>query len=316
MTSLDTAKFRKVHALMQGGATEGERSAARMMAGKMAARAGMTLEQAVSSLDKVEPRAASASFADFFRADPFFKAQADERTRKNAIKREQVLERYGSVQAVFDPTPWEAALRETITPISVLMPYACASGVQRAYTSVLDGEMAGDFMKGTVRAKAAIWGAIPVPSNLDDAFDEIKIWNQLRWDRGLFCSYGEYRPEAEVEIRTQMIENFLNSEPVKGWQDMESRFAWILYEWQSQYLDPTERDDPVMDRLEADFATLRNVYDHPAAPVQSGRRSNADKRAAVLSMLDDHPNLSDREISRRVGVSPQTVNTWRKKAAA
>lgn len=310
MTNLDTVKFRKVHALIEGGATEGERAAARIHAGKLAARAGMTFEQAVSSLDKTE----TTTFTDFFRADPFFKAQADERARKDAIKREQVLKRYGSVQAVFEPTAWELALREAIAPMAVLMPYACVSGVQRKYTAVLDGEMTGDFMKGTARAKAAIWGAIPIPSNLDDALAEIKIWNQLRWDRGLFCAYGECRPEAEVEIRTHLIESFLNTEPVKGWQDMESRFAWILYEWQSQWLDPTEREDPVMDRIEADFRLLRQL--HEQRTVQTGRRTNAEKRADVLSMLDDHPDLSDREISRRVGVSPQTVNTWRKKVAA
>lgn len=36
--------------------------------------------------------------------------------------------------------------------------------------------------------------------------------------------------------------------------------------------------------------------------------------ADVLSMLDTHPELSEREIARRVGVSPQTVSTWRRKA--
>ena len=63
---------------------------------------------------------------------------------------------------------------------------------------------------------------------------------------------------------------------------------------------------------DADIAALAQS----AQPAQSGRRTNADKRADVLSMLDAHPDLSDREIARRVGVSPQTVNTWRKKAAA
>lgn len=43
------------------------------------------------------------------------------------------------------------------------------------------------------------------------------------------------------------------------------------------------------------------------------RRTTAHKRADVLSMLDTHPELSDREIARRVGVSPQTVSTWRHK---
>lgn len=312
-SKLDTEKFRKVYALVAGGVTAGERAAAKARADVMAAKAGMTLKQAVSSLDAPAPEVASGRFADFFKADPFFKAQADERARKDAIKREQVLKRYGSVRAVFEPTPWELALREAIAPISSFMPYACVSGVQRNYTAILDGEMTGDFIKGTVRAKAAIWAAIPMPSNLGDALDEIKFWNQLRWDRGLFCGYGEYSPEAEVEIRTRMVEDFLNTEPVKGWHDMENRFAWISYEWQSQWLDPTERDDPVMDRLEADFVTLRDIYDHPAAPVQTGRRTNADKRAAVLSMLADNPALSDREISRRAGVSPQTVSNWRKK---
>ncbi|SFJ61600.1 winged helix-turn-helix domain-containing protein [Aerobium aerolatum] len=310
-SKLDTDKFRKVYALVTGGVTEGERAAAKARAEVMAAKAGMTLKQAVSSLDKMEPKTASGGFADFFKSDPFFKAQADERARKDAIKREKVLKRYGSVRAVFEPTPQELALRDAITPISVLMPYACVSGIQRTYTAVLDGEMAGDFMKGTDRVKAAVWSAIPMPSNLGDALDEIKVWNQIRWDRDLFSGYGGYQPDAEVEVRTRLIEDFLNTEPVRSWQDMESRFAWISYEWQSQWLDPTEREDPTMDRLEADFVTLRNVYDRPAAPVQSGRRTNADKRADVLSMLDANPDLSDREIARRVGVSPQTVNNWR-----
>lgn len=45
----------------------------------------------------------------------------------------------------------------------------------------------------------------------------------------------------------------------------------------------------------------------------SNRRTNADKRRDVLSMLDAEPGLSDREIARRCGVSPQTASTWRKR---
>lgn len=50
-----------------------------------------------------------------------------------------------------------------------------------------------------------------------------------------------------------------------------------------------------------------------SSPVHFERRTNAQKRTDVLSMLDASPHLSDREIARRVGVSPQTVNTWRRK---
>ncbi|GHE81544.1 hypothetical protein GCM10019059_44340 [Camelimonas fluminis] len=41
--------------------------------------------------------------------------------------------------------------------------------------------------------------------------------------------------------------------------------------------------------------------------------SNADKRRDVLAMMEARPELSDREISRRCGVSPQTVSNWRAK---
>ena len=62
---LDTEKFRKVHAMMTGGATEGERAAAEARAKVMASKAGMTLAQAVSKLDAA-PAAKPASFFDGF----------------------------------------------------------------------------------------------------------------------------------------------------------------------------------------------------------------------------------------------------------
>ncbi|WP_394031242.1 MarR family transcriptional regulator [Xanthobacter autotrophicus] len=41
-------------------------------------------------------------------------------------------------------------------------------------------------------------------------------------------------------------------------------------------------------------------------------RTNADKRADVLAWLREYPELSDREIARRAGVSPQTVGNIKK----
>lgn len=57
-------------------------------------------------------------------------------------------------------------------------------------------------------------------------------------------------------------------------------------------------------------------YKATASERRNQSRSNADIRAAVLSMLDTKPELSDREISRRIGVSPQTVSNWRKRVSA
>uniref|UniRef100_UPI003D232D32 winged helix-turn-helix domain-containing protein n=1 Tax=Roseixanthobacter psychrophilus TaxID=3119917 RepID=UPI003D232D32 len=99
-----------------------------------------------------------------------------------------------------------------------------------------------------------------------------------------------------------------------------------------QWSNLSDRDRQFLDRLEADFAFLRAAAqitqsgrasdetnapeEGISAPIQFGRRTNADKRADVLHMLDERPELSDRDIARRVGVSPQTVNTWRRKKRA
>ncbi|TCQ28242.1 helix-turn-helix domain-containing protein [Rhizobium sp. PP-CC-3G-465] len=45
------------------------------------------------------------------------------------------------------------------------------------------------------------------------------------------------------------------------------------------------------------------------------RRSNADKANAVKDLLRSNPDLSNREIGRRIGVSPQTVSNWRDRLA-
>ncbi|MDH0125780.1 helix-turn-helix domain-containing protein [Brucella intermedia GD04153] len=317
-SNLDIEKFRKVYALVTGGATEGERSAAKARAGKIAERAGMSLLDAVSKLDAPKPTSKPASnpFDDLFNS-PEMRAQRAERQRKDGVKRERVLREYGSVKAVFDPTPWEFALRKAIEPFSILIPYACVSGVQRHYTASMDGELAGDFIKGTPRVKSAISSAFPMPTTIRAAMDEIKSWNRLRWDRSLF--FDTHEPEAEVSVRTRLVEEFVAREPVHSWDDMEARFAWKKYEFESEYIDPVERKDPFMDRIEDDFAILRGLYekrDIETPHVHTGHRTNADKRAAVLSMLDAQPELSDREISRRVGVSPQTVGNWRRRTAA
>lgn len=311
--TLDLERFQKVWRLANEGSTEGERVAAKSRAEAMAAKAGMTLQHAVSKLgtQSTEP----PSFFDWMKSDPFFKAQAEERELRDAKRRAEVLKRAGSIRAVFDPTADEIALRAAIEPFSVLMPYSCPSGIQRRYTAALDGEITGDNIAGTARARVSVTAACPFPVNFGQAIAEVKKWDRLRLDRSAFVNY-DWSPDAEVDLRCRMVEEYLNTAPAENWQDAEDRFAWLRYSWQRQWFEPEkERYDPATDRLEADFATLRALYDRQAAPVQNGHRTNADKRAAVLSMLASYPELSDRQIARRVGVSPQTVNNHRRKNA-
>ncbi|CCQ73878.1 helix-turn-helix domain-containing protein [Magnetospira sp. QH-2] len=89
----------------------------------------------------------------------------------------------------------------------------------------------------------------------------------------------------------------------------------------------SEKNDEIV-RLKGDLEQYESGG-RPAAPVAPTRagstaapqtapavpRTNAEKRAAVLEYLKDpeRSELSDREIARQVGVSPQTVSNWRKR---
>lgn len=318
MSAIDLKKFRKVHALMTGGATDGERAAAKARAEAMAMKAGMTLQEAVSSLDTppaAKPVNIFEGFDDWMEEkEPGYKAKrAQERAARNSRedqRRAEVLAQYGSEAALFARTAWEAALDAAIAPLATWDHWTDSDGVKHRFTDTLDGKRPKigfwhlDDITPAIRE--AVMTAYMWPSNLDTALQEVKAWDRLRWDRGLFG--GEWNHYAEVECRILLLEHELDTgRPAASWEDVQARFDWKRYEFERQWIDPTERCDPFLDRLEADIAALAQLVQ----PVQSGRRTNAGKRADVLSMLDAHPDLSDREIARRVGVSPQTVNSWR-----
>lgn len=59
--------------------------------------------------------------------------------------------------------------------------------------------------------------------------EEARMWNELSRLRGLFVD-GEYHPHQEVVIREWPLEGELNNRPAASWEDVESRFAWALYD--------------------------------------------------------------------------------------
>lgn len=321
-STLDIEKFRKVYALVTGGVTAGERAAAQARAEAMAAKAGMTLKQAVSSLDRPQPSQSAnpfAGFDDWMEAkEPGWKAKrSQEKAARNARddqRRVEVMKRYGSEAALFARTAWETALDAAIAPLATWEHWTDDEGTTHRYAAKLDGKrpIFWSVEEITPAIRGTVTAAYPWPSNLDSALQEVKAWDRLRWDRGLFtdCEWNHY---AEVECRVSLLERELNSgRPASSWDDVQARFDWKRYEFERQWLDPTERDDPFLDRLEADCALLRTLPTN-TSDAEMPRRTNAEKRDAVLSILADSPDLPDREIARRVGVSPQTVGNWRKR---
>lgn len=324
-SNLDIEKFRKVHALMIGGATEGERTAAKTSAEKMARRAGMTLQQAISASQGIKVQASKGFFEGFDdwmeEKKPGYKAQkAREQTardiRDNA-RRTEVLSVYGSEAALFARNEQELLLEVAIMPlVSSWNRWTDKDGTEYRYAEMIDGKSAHywGFKDITPSIREAVTNAYPWPSNLDTVLKEVQAWDRLRWDRGLF-SGGEYSHYAEVECRISLLEHALEQgQPAASWDDIQARFNWKRYEFERQWIDLTGREDAFMDRLEDDMKALHQLYGNP--PVQTGHTTTSARRNAVLSILDIQPELSDREIARQTGVSPQTVGNLRKKRKA
>lgn len=353
VSKLDNEKFGKVRRLMTEGATEGERNAAKARANAMARRAGMTLNQAMSKLDSASntrPQPAAENWTDIFRdihrkmddeqeaKNPGYKDRKRERQaqkeRAKAERRDELLRQFGSVEALFELTPIERALYVAAEPFAKRsrgMPFF--GDKPFFWTKELGGSRAFDGGKRSPESLAAIKGAWPFPDTLQGLLDEVRMWAKLRSDRQLFVD-GEYQDHMEVDARNELLEHELWTRPVENWDDMEARFAWDRFEWDRQWMDPEDHersDNDKMERLRADFEILRKLYEgRPSAshvdphhrnggadtarhPGSHFRRTNADKRRDVASMLDAEPGLSDREIAKRCGVSPQTVGNVRRR---
>ena len=340
----DTEKFRKVCRLINEGATEGERAAARARAEAMASRAGMTFKQALSTFDS-KPAPKPANFFEGFddwmeEREPGHKARqaqknADRQSRK-AMKRAEILKTFGTMKAFFDATPMEEALIKAATPFARREVHKDFCGTRRNFTVELGGCSSDMWLmeKTSEDAKAAIRDAIPFPETIRGLLDEYLMWKALRHDREAFID-SEYNHRREVELRSRLVQEELKTRPVASWDDMQARFDFKRYEWESQWIDPQERKDDEADRLEADFAILRDLYvkhcqppEHPAQNPNdekglhtvetpaTGYRTNADRKAAVLAAIRDNPGLGDREIANIAGVTRQTVNNWRRRFRA
>lgn len=303
--TLDMEKLRNVRALMDGAKTDGERRAAKAKAEVLAARAGMTLQQALSKLDVAKPAAPQSGnpftgFADWMEArEPSYKArEAARRAEKEAVRLarcRELLAVYGSEDAVFAPTDLEAALRDALAPLT--------DEERRGFYVYRDFR----FSDGpTPEMWQAMRGAVRVPETVQEAWaayqahearteeriafsPDYSLWEwEEAWRSGLTCLLDTLRtPTAEgIAARLEWMDHLANRDFTRG-------------------IDP---DKALITALREDFASF-------AASVQTGQARPGDRRAAVLDLLAAHPGLSDREIARRVGRSPQTVGNWRRRAA-
>lgn len=324
MSNLDT--FAKVRALHDRTNNAGERAAAASRMEKLARKAGMSVSEALSKLDTPAPKsqaqAATNAFNDFFNT-PEFHAERAERERKRLDRCAILLKQYGSEDAVFADTEREAALRDACAPLVVWDTRPEWSG---SYDLGGWGSM-GSRDKLPAAVREAVSKSWPLPETVAQAWAEFEAAEALEGDRCAFVP--EYTPHSWVEARRYVLEDILDTTPARSLNDLRARLSWMefLHGLQAQWSH--DRDGLRLATLRADIERMGARLKGESAPVQNGqskgmaettipsRRTNAEKRADVLALLDADKNgshLTDREIARRVGVSPQTVNTWRKKA--
>ncbi|OWJ74854.1 helix-turn-helix domain-containing protein [Haematobacter genomosp. 1] len=302
--TLDMEKLRKVRALMDGAKTDGERRAAKAKAEVLAARAGMTLQQALPKLDVAKPAAPQSGnpftgFADWMEArEPGYKAEQARRRADREANRlarcKELLAEYGSEKAVFFPTDLEKRLRRALLPL----------------------REGGDSFQGWVTGNPtpAMWAAIqaasPLPDTLQGIWAEHAAWEKLVSDRITFEPY--YDAPAHVRARQAALERHMDRTPAPSIEGMRARLAWLAHLNDRGFTGDIHDDEAMIATLRADFEAIAAGMQSPLAgePHRPGHR-----RTAVLDLLATEPDLSDRQIARRVGCSPQTVGNWRRRAA-
>lgn len=300
-STLDRDKLRKVHALMTRGATAGERQAAKAQAEALAARAGMTLGEALSKLDAPAPANPAnffAGFDDWMEArEPGWKAakaaRLSERERRRLARCRQLRAEFGSKEPVFAETEPERRLRLALEPLE----------------ADWDGlESYGDWIPG--KPTPAMWETIaracPLPPAVPGVWAELGAWEALVEGRIAFVP--DYDAPPCIRARQAALEHLMDTLPAPTVEGLRARLAWLAHLNARETARDGKADAALIATLCADFEAV-------AGGVQSGRRSTADKAAAVRALLRAEPGLSDREIARRVGVSPQTVGNWRRRAA-
>lgn len=315
--TLDLTKFGKVVALMRGAKTPGEKAAAQAKAEAMAAKAGLTLKQALSKVDaqkqaqaRQAPPRQHPNWTDIFRqaeddmerANPGFKARkaakeaAVEEVRRR--KREEALREFGTEDAVWVATPLEAAVRAAAAPFSDKTVWG--------YRGLETNSLSDDLW-------AALRGAGVLPETVAAAWSAYREHQRIDQIRMAFCP--DYSLDPWVRLWEMALSLLLDQHPGSSIADARARMDWQDHVDQQDYTRDVERDRALHASMRRDLEDIIATVGQPA-PAQTGHTTTTDRRAAVIDLLRSSPTLSDREIARRVGVSPQTVGNQRRKMEA
>ncbi|SFU38643.1 Homeodomain-like domain-containing protein [Methylobacterium sp. 174MFSha1.1] len=332
--------FAKVRALHDRASTPGEKAAAASRMEVLARSVGMTVAEAVFKLDTPNLKTRAEAMVDAFNElfnSPEARAQRAKVEADRLAKCQEIMTRYDTEQAVFADTPREAALRAACAHI-----YEPRHDFEGAY------RLAGwDPFDGRDKLPASVREAVchgwPLPVTVAQAFAEFQEAERLEDDR---CAIngGDYSSHSWVEARRYVLEELLDSLPARSMRDLRARLAWMQHVLDLGFSRPAEQDQACLNALRGDVdrmgERIRAAEHSPAIQtghgergglkpsryvggqedrlksqtVQTGHRptTRAERRAAAAALIAE--GLSDREVARRLGISPTTVGTIRRSA--
>lgn len=149
--------------------------------------------------------------------------------------------------------------------------------------------------------------SLPLPETVPDAWNEYQRWETLTDNRCAFEPY--YSNSKAVHSRLNQLEHLLDTLPSPNIEGIRARMEWLVFVSRGEFLRREGSDASLASALLADFDSL-------VGAVQFGHRRSPERRAQIWALLRIRPKLSDREIARRVGCSPQTVGNIRRRASS
>ncbi|MCK8783574.1 hypothetical protein M0638_04160 [Roseomonas sp. NAR14] len=298
--ALDLGRLRKIWALTESP-HPGEAMAALERARALLAQHGHTLRDIPVLLGAGERTAFAAGTPEPRpQARPAGPPDPDEARRRQAeAYRAAVIARYGDEESALAPTPAEAAVEAAAAPFKRRVAKTYHNGTFQ--TDSLDGWTYRLDGPAPPRVVAAVKAALPLPRTIAEARAEHDAWAERdRELAALYRSEGDTALSLACELRRDIVGEML-------WTGLRAAsLADAIARQRALVEDGTHRPE-VARAVLADLEALAG---------ESGpARTATARREAVLRLLDDPETaaLADREIARRVGVSPQTVGNLRRR---
>lgn len=334
--------FAKVRALHDRTTSPGEKAAAAARMKTLARKAGLTVDQAVSRLD-APPATARSLFEGFeglFNSPEAHAARA-ERNQRHAERRTVALAEYGSEDAVWAETEQQIALEKACRPVVVRKP------IINGEMDTLMGWTGGRIRDMPPEVREVVSHAYPLPATVHEAWAELAAWEKLADDRCAF--FPGYELGVRVRARTAILEHLLDTLPAHGMRDLRARLNWMQHVLDLGFSRDIREDQACLDALRGDIERMgQRLREQDEGAVQNGHQGTerstataptpcsetAENSAADPSVQSGHPRRptraerhaairallveghTDREVARRLGISPTTVGAVRRQTEA